>query len=347
VFNIHLHDGTTVDGSVGYVHETIPTATITLSLDFAAAFNRIHQVGTVPAAGAGHVGGCTLKDSTDQIACFTHADHCSIGYAGDGGNTYGQRYANGTCATGGAQCSTNGNPCSYFTGNSGACNVAAQFPAIASGPVLVNKVSPSFATVQQLGHGATEYPLSRKLYLNSLNFSQGLDDAGNPDSSAPFSAGVTASELTLAKFESTLGTTGTCGGSPLTCSVGGASCTTAGAPCIAASPTLDGINPILLKDGFFLLGPSAPNGANTPFCEDFNTALVCGDAGIPQDNACARNPAQWVPTDPSSVPDANTRSTVCGNGVLDAFEECDPALPPSAWTCSVPGATSCSSTCRC
>jgi len=353
IYNTHLHDGTTVDGSIGYAHETIPTTTATLSLDFAGAFNRIHQVATIPAAGAGHTGGCTQKDSTDQIACLTHADRCSIGYAGDGGGTYSQRYANGTCATGGAQCSINGNPCSYFGATSGgACVVASQFSAVPVASILVNKIAPSATTIQALGNGATEYPLARKLYLNSLNFSQGID-GGFP--TGTFASGISEAELTLAKFESTTGTFGLCTAG--TCSVGGAACSPNGSQCIAETrPSFDGIGPLLINDGFFTLGSQSPNGGNSnPFCEDFNQALVCADAGTINDNACARNPQflniaytdAGLPGDPSSVPDANTTSTVCGNGVLDPFEECDPALPSTAWTCSVPGATSCSSTCRC
>jgi hypothetical protein len=365
VYNVHLHDGSTVDGLVGYVHESIPTKTATLLLDFAGAYNRIHQIATIPASGSGNTGGCTLKDSTDQIACFTHADVCSIGYAGDGGSTYQQRYASGTCTSCTpiapattcvvAQCSINGNPCSYLSSPTatqiGPCVVKPQSPLVAGlpvppNPILVNKVAPSVSTVQLLGDGPLEYPLARKLYLNSLNFGFGVDTAGNP-SDGGFDSGITLAELTLAKFESTVGTIGTCTGG--ICSVGGKACAPEGSPCASQPPTFNGIGPILVNDGFFALGPNSPTGADTPFCEDFNQALLCGtsaDAGV-NDNACFRNPPQWVPNDITAVPDAATFSTVCGNGVVELFEECDPAAPITDWTCSVPGATVCSSTCRC
>ncbi len=337
VYNLHMRDGTTTDGSVGYLHQV----SAGLSIDFAGAFNRIHQVATIPAAGAGHTAGCTLRDADDQVVCFTGADRCSVGFGANGATTYTQRYANGTCAGNGAPCSINGNPCAYFSGSpAGPCVVAAQ-PAATAVPVQVNQVAPSVNTVQLLGDGLLEYPLSRKLYLNSLNFGFGVDSAGNP-SDGGFDSGITLAELTLAQFESTVGTLGVCTSG--VCSVGGAPCAAEGAPC--ASAPFDGIAPILVNDGFFTVGPNSPRGADTPFCEDFNAAVLC-DAGIANDNACFRNPPQWVPGDISPVPAAATLSTVCGNGVVDLFEECDPAAPPSDWVCSVPGATTCSNTCRC
>jgi ABC-type phosphate transport system substrate-binding protein len=249
-YNLQMRDGTTAPTTIGYVKETIPTATTTLALDFAGAYVRNHQVQTIPA----NIGGCKLKDATDQIGCFVHADRCSIGFAGDGAVSWSQRNPGGVVASD-------------------------------NGALLVNQVAPSATTVQLLGQPG-EYPMSRKLYMNTL---VGFG-----------AAGVTADELALAKFES-----------------------------VAAS-----INPILVGDGFFTLGASSPAGADAPFCEDFNQALICGAAG--NDDACSRNPA--------GIP---TVSTTCGNGAVDAFEECDPSAAPATWKCSVPGATVCSPGCRC
>jgi hypothetical protein len=290
-FNLHLRDGSMVDASIQYVQETIPTASAILALDFAGAFVRNHQVQTIPA----NLGGCQQSDATDQIGCFVHADRCSIGFAGDGGSTWGERHPGGVVASD-------------------------------NGAMLVNKVEPSAFTVSLLGDGPDEYPLSRKLYLNSLiGF-------------AHFS--VTPDELALARFESN------------------------------PSVTPTSINTILANDGFFSLGSSSLTGQDTPFCEDFNQTLVCGTPG--NDNACFRSPA-GIPGEPSSIPSQATKSTVCGNGVVELFEECDPnagrcadtspcstngpapqcgdggtcTLSNADWTCSVPGATVCSSTCRC
>ena len=264
-YNLQMRDGTTAPSTIGYVKETIPTATAVLALDFAGAYVRNHQVQTVPAG----LGGCRLKDATDQIGCFVHADRCSVGFAGEGATSWGQR------SPGGVTPSDNG-------------------------ALLVNKVAPSTESVQLLGFGAEEYPLARKLYLSSL---VGFG-----------SASLTPDEVALARFESN------------------------------PSLTPVSINTLLVNDGFFTLGASSLTGTDTPFCEDFNQALICGAAT--NDNACARNPA-GIPAEIDPAPASATKSTVCGNGVVELFEECDPSAPIGDWTCSVPGATTCSSTCRC
>ena len=152
-YNLQMRDGTTAPATIGYVRETIPTATATLALDFAGAYVRNHQVQSVPAS----LGGCRLKDATDQIGCFVHADRCSIGFAGDSATTWGDRNPGGVTPS-------------------------------ENGAMLINKVAPSPRTVQLLGDGADEYPMSRKLYLNSLvGFA---------------SVALTADELALARFDS-------------------------------------------------------------------------------------------------------------------------------------------------
>jgi hypothetical protein len=96
------------------------------------------------------------------------------------------------------------------------------------------------------------------------------------------------------------------------------------------------INPILLANGFFTLGAQSPAGVDTPFCEDFNEQVVCNPtptaaSTLPANvNACAGNPA--------GIPTANT---VCGNGVREAYEECDDGLSNGTT------GDKCTQTCRC
>jgi hypothetical protein len=314
VWNLHMHDGTGVDGSIGYAIETIPTTPPTatgtfcgdgspctptgaacadnsaclvrVSLDFTGAFVRIHEVQTVPA----NTGACQLQDATDQIGCLAHADRCTVGYAAGGARSWASRSPIGKC-TGSSTTVTL--PCSPVNGTCGTGGTCSALTTDVD-TLLVNNVRPSAPTVQLLGRPG-EYPLSRKLYLNSL---------------AGFgSTAVSPAELTLAQFEAD-------GGS---------------------------IDPILVNSSFFTVGTAGPNGTDTPFCEDFNQAIVCGAAT--NDNACTRNPA-GIPRDTKSDGGSGA-STVCGNGIVDAFEECDPAAPPAQWHCSLPDASTCSPACRC
>ncbi len=88
------------------------------------------------------------------------------------------------------------------------------------------------------------------------------------------------------------------------------------------------INPILTPLSFFPLGAQATNGQ---LCEDLNEVTICGNAG-PNVNGCLGNPAP--------IPGAAAgSSTVCGNGVREAFEECDGTDHAPAGHCSA--------TCRC
>ena len=100
-------------------------------------------------------------------------------------------------------------------------------------------------------------------------------------------------ELTLAKFEST--------------------------------PSL--INPILVNNDFFELGPLSPAGANTQYCEDFNEQTICGAST--NNNGCAGNGSVVPPNTYDGGVGLPTISTICGNGLLEAFEECDPGAGTS------------------
>jgi hypothetical protein len=166
IYNSQFRDGTTTDGSVGYVQYAI--ASLGTTTDFAAAYNRIHQVESLNGGSA-----CQLVDMTDQIGCLAQADPCSIGYAGDGAKI-------------------------WYT-HSGAC-AANQAAGVAcpTGPgadaLRVAQTYPTVTTVQLLGK-AGEYQFSRKLYFSSLvGFGNVADTTGDP---------TAADEITLAKFEST------------------------------------------------------------------------------------------------------------------------------------------------
>ena len=81
-------------------------------------------------------------------------------------------------------------------------------------------------------------------------------------------------------------------------------------------------------------GPNAVNGGNS-VCEDFNEQMLCGDAGA-NVNGC-----------PAGAGVTGVSVTVtCGNGIKEAFEDCDPADPVSTAACPNGGA-GCSSICRC
>ena len=168
MYNVQMRDGTTTDGSVGYMQYSIPSLGTTT--DFAAGYSRIHQVETLVGATAS---ACQLEDMTDQIGCLTQADPCSIGYAGDGAKTWYQH--TGACAA---------NQAAGL-----ACPAAANTDA-----ARVAQTYPQTASVQKLGQ-AGEYQLSRKLYFNSLvGFANVADTSGDP---------TATDEITLAQFEST------------------------------------------------------------------------------------------------------------------------------------------------
>jgi cysteine-rich repeat protein len=265
VYNLHMRDGTTTDGAIGYAQYNI--ASLGTFVDFTGGFSRIHQKETMLGTSANF---CQLVDMTDNIGCLAQADPCSIGYAGDGGKTWGAHNPGGAVAS----------------------NVDA---------MRIAQIAPATATVQKLGT-AGEYQASRKLYFVSLRgFANLAATTGDP-------APGPADELTLAKFE--------------------------------ANPTTTGTNMrgILLANGFFELGSLSPGGANTPFCEDFNEDNVC-NGGLGAGGALGATNTNACPSNPTGIP---TVSTICGNGTIEAFEECDDGANQTAL-----GTGKCSATCRC
>jgi len=126
-------------------------------------------------------------------------------------------------------------------------------------------------------------------------------------------------------------------------------------------------NSILTQYAFFPL-PFSPNGtgpggAPAQFCEDFNETIssICGYAGpggtspttgafTGNANACNTNVGLTtsgfgtIPSDPDPNPANATKSTVCGNGLIEDFEDCDFSLPAAS---NPTGCGTCSNTCRC
>jgi hypothetical protein len=98
----------------------------------------------------------------------------------------------------------------------------------------------------------------------------------------------------------------------------------------ASSPQFEAI---LTTNDFFELGAQSalPAGgvANTTFCEDFDEQTVCGASA--NANGCTDSTNTGLPT----------VNTVCGNGTIEAYEECDNGSSNGT------SGNKCSSTCRC
>jgi hypothetical protein len=137
-----------------------------------------------------------------------------------------------------------------------------------AGAIKIDKQSPEKLCIQ--GHFL--YPLSRKLYLNSV----------------PGFENVTGQELQLAGCMTDLAQPG------------------------LTPPTPGGlVTANLSAAGFIQIPPAVNNGE--PFCEDFNEAALCG-APTNQD-ACSNRPPSL-----GSFP---AFETVCGDGLIDPYEDCD------------------------
>jgi hypothetical protein len=188
--------------------------------------------------------------------------------------------------------------------------------------------------VQKLGQ-AGEYQIARKLYFNSL--------AGFPTVATGLPSGD-KDEYLLAKFEASGQT--------------------------VISGTSSDINSVLIAQKEFTLGAEfagSGSGPDPQFCEDFNEQMVCNDsAGAPANvNGCLANAGvAGIPGGAAGVTGSNTgalganqvagTSTICGDGIRQAYEECDngtvlnaPASHPlgNSSKDTTPGA--CSTTCRC
>jgi hypothetical protein len=329
--NLHMYDGDTAT-QVSYITQTVQNGTASpLSLNFVGGMGRIHSVSTIWDTTANTFPnvpniGCQMKDATDQIACLGQADPCSVGYAGDGGKSWYTR--NGTDGNTTALCSAL--TAKGATTLPKGCSTSDTLP---SDSIRVDGTYPTAANVQALGTQAVEYQISRKLYLNSAVGFAGVNTS--TDTVDPAGAG----ELDFAAWEA------------------------------VASNT----QPILASIGYFTLNTAeAPNGNETgtgglakPFCEDFNQNTVCADAPS-NDNACNRNggtafgvtgyPTSGssalgyttaLPGDPSATAASSTTSTVCGNGKIEGYEECDDGSANGGIASNGLPTDKCSVTCRC
>jgi len=304
VYNLFLYDGTNVDGAIAYMQEELFTTNLVSAgttdtfIDFIGGMYRIHEVqdvfdGSLPS----NTSGCQMVSTDDEIGCLVQADPCSIGIAGNGATTW------------------NSNP-----QDSNGTGIA--LSGSVTNAVRVNGMYPNATTVQALGAQAPsgiladggadggsvqeEYPIARKLYLNSVI---GFDTVFNEGADAGAGSGNdpnTVDELILAQ---------------------------------QLSGTFGSLNTTLATFSLFSIG-SNPAGANASFCEDFNEKLVCGASSNVQ-NACGTNPTGIARETTTTITAgrAPANSTICGDGVIEVFEECDPGIASQASTCS--------SSCRC
>jgi hypothetical protein len=328
VFNFHMRDGSMI-GAPAYIKQVVPNGTGGFAtIDFAGGMGRIHSLGTIyTQTGADNPPnvGCQLLDASDQIACLVQADPCSIGLAGDGAKAWTAR------ATGGSPdaARANGTVCDNLVaagvcaGATGGPYSGASCPAGCTGGAPTDAIRiagtyPTSTMVTNLGRQANEYALANKLYLNSIVGFAFLDGGGTGQADTAIGG-----ELDVASWES----------SP--------------ANMAFALPAA----------GYFPLGGQSLAAFNQPYCEDFNERLVCA-AGTNAKNACNSNAGATmpagaagftpnhgvaVPSDPSpgTGPGQATTSTICGNGTVEPYEECDPGAGATA------GTATCSLTCRC
>jgi hypothetical protein len=176
----------------------------------------------------------------------------------------------------------------------------------------IAEVYPTATTVNLLGQSG-EYAIARKLYFNSLvGFAAIATDVLGGGSADP-------DELSIAEYESSY------------------------------TANSAGMATLLAADGYFQV-ENGPLG-NSPFCEDFNAGTVCQTSTLTATNArnaCTTNVSltghgATVPGEPVSATSltAPTQSTVCGNGKVEAYEECDNGASNGL------SGNSCSTTCRC
>jgi hypothetical protein len=303
IYNAQIYDGTAA-GAISYATQTVSEVSPTLGaytniLSHAGGWGRIHMR-EVSTTGAKN---CQLDSPDDNIGCLVQADQHSIGFGANTAGTWDER--------------------DPVAGHS-------TTPGDTVG-VRVNQLEPGIAcTPASSTSGNPSYALWRKLYLNSL---------------VGFGRVTNTAEQQLAEFESfdqniapimleygffTLpfspnGTDPTPGGIPNQfcedfneVEVGCAGKTTNQNGC-AFNTTTDAVGGGPLANTSIPTFTSlTPGAVTTPGC-----------AGLP-----AGSPGCTIPSDPSSDPMMSTTSTVCGNGKIEDFEDCDPKPPASSPNCS-------------
>ena len=212
------------DGSVRTISRPNPIALGTMNLPIVGAYYRLHSSRSGLASPNHTVACATQDDATDQIGCLVQKNICSIGYAGGG--------------------SVTNNP-----------PVGGRPGTIAA---LVNGVPATPTTIQALVAGGTTYPLSRKLYLNTIRGFETLLTSSDPGLPTGKDAELDLAECYANLPFSTFASVGT-------------------AQINVASPSF----------GFVPLPGATPKA----LCEDFNGATTgstsCGDAV--NTDACENN----------------------------------------------------------
>jgi hypothetical protein len=345
VYNLFMRDGTTTDGSITYIEQTIQNGTSSPpTVDFIGGMGTIHTIATVWNDGNVAINatlaltsppnvGCQMVSADDQVGCLVQADPCSFGYAADGGKSWSTRQNGIVCQTLAAQgvCAgsgTNGTQPPYST-SSALAPFVCPAQCIGSGlagpqstdSLRIDQTYPTETTVTDLGSQTVEYQIARKLYFNSLvGFSAiTAGTSGQTDTAT--------GELTLAQYEASV---------------------------VSGVPV---INSILTSVGYFTLPSAATAPYNAPFCEDFNEELVCGAA------AGAGGTASNVDACPGNAGNNATlgvavglpsTGSICGNGIQEPYEECDNGTPgvTSGTGTAVNGGNggsgnNCSTICRC
>lgn len=239
------------NGAVRTIARPNPVALGTMTLPIVGAYYRLHSSRSGLAA-PNHTAVCaTQDDATDQIGCLVQKNLCSMGFAGGGA----------------------------VTNNVG------------TSAALVNGIQPSTANVQALVAGGTTYPLSRKLYLNTIRGFENLLASNDPTGVAGKDA-----ELDLAECYANL---------PFStfASVGTAQINVA-SPAIGFVP-LPGATPKALCEDFN--GTACTDATNTDACEN-NTGLIPSSAC---DNAVRDGDETGVDVCPPARPTCNSTTHHC------------------------------------
>jgi len=142
-----------LDGTIPTTPRKVGTSIVQRPLHN-VGFYRIHSRTVLPSAAGSTT--CRLPDSTEQIGCLVHASPCSLGFAGLA-----------------ADANDPNKPLALRTPLSHTAGGVAVLPTVEN----VRRLTEDCAT----GQYASRYPLSRKLYLNTLiGFNAVTNTAGTP-----------------------------------------------------------------------------------------------------------------------------------------------------------------------